>query len=197
MPAHKKEHRKSERQRSAEYRQRKVEQAERAAQELNRMTEEQFHAFMREKDRDKFDFAAAELLHEQVLDQVYFMQHGNKVNGIELDETDPDWVSTEEGEACLDDFVRNHGVVHFGYIYKSPLLYGAVWNTRYWTDKQIFDALCNEEGEATSIYARYGMLAGVPDGIYLRWKAEHGKTKPVDIGRVWEASGSQQTARYR
>jgi hypothetical protein len=122
------------------------------------------------------------LLHEQVSDQLSYMEHGNKINGVEIPETDPDWISPEDGEECLDDFVKVHGVVRLGYIYKSDSLRGGDWSTQYWKNSEILLAL-TQENEPTKIYTLCGLLTGVPDWKYEEWKRAHGKKPLVDIGK--------------
>ena len=157
---------------------------------IARLSREEWCAANREKDKEKYDFAALQELHEVCLDQIHWLQTFANQNP-----DDPDFVSVSEGEQNLDDFVREHGVVRLGYIYRNQSLRPDCW-TEYWKDKDVLAKLCAEDPN-TKGYALYNLLAGIPDHLYISFKRDHGTKPPVDIGRYFESIGARQMLRYR
>jgi hypothetical protein len=144
-------------------------------------TRGEFHALNRKNVDGKLLHRWAEL-HERVLDQLRFMEHGNKINGVELPETDPDFIHPDEAEDDLDDFVREHGVARLGYIYRDEKLKGSDWSTEYWKDAEVLLSM-KMENEPTKIFALFGYLVAIPDWKYEEWKRAHGKKPLVDVGK--------------
>jgi hypothetical protein len=160
------------------------EAAERA--KLQRSSREEFWQTMRARDAKLYDFAALQLVHETVWDQIFWMD--NCDNPAVNDPEDENYVSLEEGEDNLDDFVREHGVIHLGYIYRDPILRGSSWH-EYWKDAATLEKICNEGGP-TKGYALYGLLTGIPDWMYLEFKNKFGKKPRVDIGQYCDTYGT-------
>ena len=120
--------------------------------------------------------ALSELMvqHEAVLDQLYWMDYGENVPP-----EDPDFVSLEEGIDDLLRFVKEHGVVHLGFISKNDL--PADWMCRpFWQDSELMARL-KDENPQTETYVMYGLFAALPD-----WRVIEFLTKKTGAAWSWQ-----------
>jgi hypothetical protein len=92
------------------------------------------------------------------------MKYGDKV-----DPNDPDFVSMSEGVDDLVECVRENPCPHLGGIHENEAV-PPDWK-KFWIKPELF-ALLIQEGEATEMYVRYGLLSGVPDWQVHRFLAD-------------------------
>jgi hypothetical protein len=112
--------------------------------------------------------------HEAVLDQLYWMDYGENVPP-----EDPDFVSLQEGIDDLLRFVKEHGVVHLGFISKNDL--PADWMCRpFWQDSELMARL-KDENPQTETYVMYGLFAALPD-----WRVIEFLTKKTGAAWSWQ-----------
>jgi hypothetical protein len=106
------------------------------------------------------DLASMLAQHERVLDQMHWLEHGDKV-----DPNDHDFVSLSEGVEDLAAFVHENPCPHLGYINRGDLPFD--WSSKkFWADPKLM-ALIAAEGPATLTWAKFGLYAGIPD-----WKLQ-------------------------
>lgn len=142
-----------------------------------------------------------ELLAQQelVLDEEHWMQHG-----FEVDPSDPDFVSLEEGLQDLDAFIATH-LIHdepqacqhhelrdfmpaWG-LFAPKDTYDKVWGRveAFYKNAEHFNALCSES-RATEVFARFGIriaLGAFQVRMFKQRIAEHELAKRhVDVRRA-------------
>ena len=132
-------------------------------------------------------------MQERYLDELHWLNYG-----WELPPDDEDFVSLEDGIACMDDFIRERGYIH-DEKFKSLFLQDfrpqwAVWVNKvnyvdpfwgrilpYWQDER-FHELC-KESEATAIYARYGIRTAFSQYHVRLWKGRIAAHKDCHVNQ--------------
>ncbi len=124
-------------------------------------------------------------MQERYLDEMYWLNHG-----FETPPDDKDFVSLEDGIACMGEFIAERGMIHDD-SFTSPFLqswkpFWGIWQDKkdytdaiwgrvspFWLDQERFNELC-KESEATKIYARYGIRTALPQYHVRLWKGRIG-----------------------
>ncbi len=119
-------------------------------------------------------------MQEGYLDEIYWSNCGWQVPP-----DDEDFVSLEDGIACMDAFIAERGMIHDDN-FNSPFLqdfrpHWGVWLSKadyvdaiwgrvlpYWRDER-FHELC-KESEATMIYAKFGIRTALPQYHVRLWR---------------------------
>ncbi len=176
MPAHKKEHRKSERQRSAEYRERKKAEAE----EWER-TGTRARFWQKNIDRDvaagTLDLHALLEKQSRALDQIHWVRCG-----WDCPSTDTEfYVGFDEGVECLEQFVKDAGGAMKEDNFTSEGLRAfrpgwALWRD-FWKEPDLVKEL-QQINLPTTLYATYGLITSISE-VELRrlqlHRKNHGK----------------------
>jgi hypothetical protein len=140
---------------AAESRQRKKDQ-ESIAEGASCKTREEWWALNRSK-MSEADLKEALDLHERCLDEVYWIQHGQEVSP----DDEECYVGLDEGINGLIEFIAEHPCPRLGYRTAGDL--PPDWGrTEYWKSPEMLSRIAFE-GDATLLYARTGLLSGVPD----------------------------------
>jgi hypothetical protein len=104
--------------------------------------------------------------HERVHDLLDWMELcGHENEGL-------DFVSVEETTADVVESVKQDGTTRLGYITKNDI--PADWpSLQYWRDAELLENLENENKQ-TAQFARYGLLAALPDWRVVQFLTEKG-----------------------
>jgi hypothetical protein len=168
---------KSDSQRAWEYRERK--KAKEAAAKVAAVdacgTRQQWYEKNRaELDQEKLKELQAR--HERTLDTLFWMENVDR-----SDPSDPDYVSLEDGIELLLEDIREHTCPHIGYITRDQEI-PSDWSTgiwhdgrKYWHDSDLLQRLENE-GPATALWVKYGLLSTPPDWMVVEFLTDHGWT---------------------
>jgi hypothetical protein len=133
------------------------------------------------------ELTAALELHDECMSYVRWLRAGAPL----LSPEDPDHVSMDSMVEDLVDFVREHPSPRLGYETAGDL--PPDWG-EYWKDAILLEAIA-AEGPATLLWARTGILSGLPDHYVIRFLTDQHAETGLPVKRLREKAWSAERAR--